>query len=115
MTLQERLVQDVMLIRITGRVTLNEGAGPFGDRLRQLVEQGRTRLVIDFGDVPYIDSTALGALLVTRASTARRGGAVKLLHVHGHVRELLEVTQLTHVFEMFDSDTQALASFEPPP
>src|SRR5262245_16536566 len=111
MTLEERLIEDVALIDISGRVTVNEGADILGDRLRQLVEAGRTKLVIDFERVPYVDSTALSVLLRTRATVARRGGALKLLRVKGHVRELLEVTQLLRVFESFDSATEAVASF----
>ena len=114
MTLQERLIEDVALIDISGRVTVNEGADVLGDRLRQLVEEGRTKLVLGLGDVPYVDSTALSVLLRARATLARRGGALKLLHVRGHVRELLEVTQLLRVFEAFDSDADAVASFASP-
>jgi anti-sigma B factor antagonist len=115
MTLDERTVEDVTLIRIAGRVTVNEGADVFGDTLRRRVEEGRTKLLIDFGDVPYIDSTALNVLLRTRATLARRSGAVKLLRVTGHVRELLEVTRLLHVFEAFESDAEAVASFSTSP
>jgi anti-sigma B factor antagonist len=111
MTVEERAIEDVTLIRIGGRVTVNEGAGVLGGRLRQLVEAGRTKLLIDFGDVPYIDSTALSVMLRTRATLARRGGALKLLRVKGHVHELLEVTRLLHVFEAFDSEADAIASF----
>jgi len=114
MTLQEHLIEDVALIHISGRVTVNEGADVLGDRLRQLVEEGRTKVVLGFGDVPYVDSTALSVLLRARATLARRGGALKLLHVRGHVRELLEVTQLLRVFEAFDSDAEAVASFASP-
>ena len=114
MILQERLIEDVALIHISGRVTVNEGADVLGERLRQLAEEGRSKFVLDFGDVPYLDSTALGVLLRAGATVARRGGALKLLHVRGHVRELLEVTQLLRVFEAFDSDAEAVASFASP-
>jgi len=114
-TLDERAIEDVTVIRITGRVTVNEGADVLGDRLRQLIEAGRTKLLIEFGDVPYVDSTALSVLLRTRATLARRGGALRLLHVKGHVRELLEVTRLLLVFEAFDSEADAVASFASAP
>src|SRR5262245_49230202 len=81
MTLDERVIDDVTLVRIVGRVTVNEGAETLHGRLRQLVEAGRTKLVIDFGDVPYIDSTALSVLLRMRATVDCRGGALKLLRV----------------------------------
>jgi anti-sigma B factor antagonist len=111
MTLDERLISDVMLIDIHGRVTLNEGTDLLAERLKQLVEKGHTKLVIGLADVPYVDSTALSILLRTRATVSKRDGALKLMHVRGHVRELLEVTQLLRVFEAFDSDADAVASF----
>lgn len=111
MTLDERLISDVMLIDIHGRVTVNEGTDLLAERLKQLVEKGHTKLVIGMADVPYVDSTALSILLRTRATVSKRDGALKLMHVRGHVRELLEVTQLLRVFEAFESDADAVASF----
>lgn len=111
----ERLILDVVLIHISGRATLTEGAEQLADALQRLIDQGQAKFVIDLGDVPYIDSTALGAILRGRATVSRRGGALKLLRVRGHVRELLELTKLLPVFEVFDSDAEALASFESPP
>ena len=111
MTLDERLISDVMLIDLHGRVTLNEGTDLLAERLKQLVEKGHTKLVIGMADVPYVDSTALSILLRTRATVTKRNGALKLMHVRGHVRELLEVTQLLRVFEAFESDAVGVASF----
>ena len=110
MTIQERIVSDVAIVRITGRVTLTEGTPEFDDVLQRLVQQGHVRIVLDLADVPYIDSTALGSLLRTHATVSRRGGAMKLLNVKGHVRELLELTRLLTVFEAFDSEADAIAS-----
>jgi anti-sigma B factor antagonist len=110
MTIQERIVSDVAIVRITGRVTLTEGTPEFDDVLQRLVQQGHVRIVLDLADVPYIDSTALGSLLRTHATVSRRGGAMKLLNVKGHVRELLELTRLLTVFEAFDSEAEAIAS-----
>jgi anti-sigma B factor antagonist len=110
MTIQERIVSDVAIVRITGRVTLTEGTPEFDDVLQRLVQEGHVRIVLDLGDAPYIDSTALGSLLRTHATVSRRGGAMKLLNVKGHVRELLELTRLLTVFEAFDSEAEAIAS-----
>ena len=110
MTIQERIVSDVAIVRISGRVTLTEGTPEVDDVLQRLVQQGHVRIVLDLADVPYIDSTALGSLLRTHATVSRRGGAMKLLNVKGHVRELLELTRLLTVFEAFDSEAEAIAS-----
>jgi anti-sigma B factor antagonist len=110
MTIQERIVSDVAIVRISGRVTLTEGTPEVDDVLQRLVQQGHVRIVLDLEEVPYIDSTALGSLLRTHATVSRRGGAMKLLKVKGHVRELLELTRLLNVFEAFDSEAEAIAS-----
>ena len=110
MTIQERIVSDVAIVRISGRVTLTEGTPEVDDVLQRLVQQGHVRIVLDLEEVPYIDSTALGSLLRTHATVSRRGGAMKLLRVKGHVRELLELTRLLSVFEAFDSEADAIAS-----
>ena len=110
MTIQERIVSDVAIVRISGRVTLTEGTPEVDDVLQRLVQQGHVRIVLDLEEVPYIDSTALGSLLRTHATVSRRGGAMKLLNVKGHVRELLELTRLLTVFEAFDSEAEAIAS-----
>ena len=115
MTIQERIVSDVAIVRISGRVTLTEGTPEVDDVLQRLVQQGHVRIVLDLEEVPYIDSTALGSLLRTHATVSRRGGAMKLLKVKGHVRELLELTRLLNVFEAFDSEADAIASVSSTP
>lgn len=117
MTIQEQIVADVALIRVSGRVTLTDGTTVFDDTLQRHIQQGRIKLILDLADVPYIDSTALGTILRAHATVTRRGGALKLLFVQGHVRELLELTRLLSVIEAFDSEAQALAAVAsiPPP
>jgi anti-sigma B factor antagonist len=110
MTIEHRIVSGAVFIRITGRMTLTDGTTVFDDALRRFIDEGHIKLIVDFGDVPYIDSTALGILLRVHATVTRRGGALRLVRVHGHVRQLLDLTRLSDVFETFDSDTQALAS-----
>ena len=110
MRIQERLVSDVALLHITGRITLTDGGPAFAETLQRLIQEGRTKIVIDVGDVPYIDSTALGSILRTHVTLTRLGGAVKFLRMKGHVRELFEVTKLLTIFETFDSDAAAVRS-----
>jgi len=110
MTIQERLVSDIALIALSGRVTLTDGTAAFDEAVQRLIQEGRLKMILDFSDVPYIDSTALGVMLRAHATLIRRGGGLKLLHVQGHVRELLELTRLLTVFEVFDSEAKAVAS-----
>jgi len=113
MTISEQLIQDVTLIHLGGRVTLTDGADLLRDTLQRLIAHGRTNLVLDFRDVPYIDSQAMAVIIRTHATLGRQGGGLKLLQVTGHVRELLTVTGLSSVLEMFDTEDDAVASFSP--
>jgi anti-sigma B factor antagonist len=113
MRIEERQIQDVTVIRLSGRVTLTDGADLLRETLQRLIGHGRTSLVLDFRDVPYIDSQAMAVLIRTQATLGRQGGGLILLQVSGHVRALLTVTGLSSVFEMFDTEADAVASFSP--
>jgi anti-sigma B factor antagonist len=113
MTINEQLIQDVTFIHLGGRVTLTDGADLLRDTLQRVIAHGRTNLVLDFRDVPYIDSQAMAVIIRTHATLGRQGGGLKLLKVTGHVRELLTVTGLSSVLEMFDTEADAVASFSP--
>ena len=113
MTIQEQFVSDVAVVRVSGRVTLTDGTTVFDDTLQRLIAAGHIKLILDLADVPYIDSTALGAILRAHATASRRGGTLKLLRLQGHVRELFELTRLLTVIDAFDSEAQAVASVGP--
>jgi anti-sigma B factor antagonist len=113
MTINEQQIQDVTLIHLGGRVTLTDGADLLRDTLQRLIAHGRTKLVLDFRDVPYIDSQAMAVIIRTHSTLGRQGGGLKLLQVSGHVCELLTITGLSSVLEMFDTEADAVASFSP--
>ena len=111
MTLHERWIGDITIIDIDGRITVQDGADTFRDVVRQLVRQGRVKLVLNFHDAAYIDSTALGEIVRAYTSVTRQGGALKLLDVTARVHELLVITRLLSVFDLFDAEAEALKSF----
>jgi len=111
MTIEERQILNVTVIRLVGRVTYTDGADLLHDTLQRLIGQGRTNLVLDFQEVPYIDSQALAIVIRTHTALSRQGARLKLLHVRGYVRELLTITRLSSVLEIFDSEADAVASF----
>ena len=111
MTLHERWIGDVTIIDIDGRITVQDGADIFRDAVRQLVQVGRVKLVLNFHDASYIDSTALGEIIRAHASVTRKGGTLKLLHVTERVHELLMITKLLSVFDLFDAEAEAVKSF----
>jgi anti-anti-sigma factor len=110
MTVNEEIVSDVAMVRVSGRVTLTDGTTVFDNVLQRLIKDGRVKMILDLGDVPYIDSTALGIILRAHATVTRRGGTLKLLHLRGHVHELFELTRLLTVIDAFDSEPDALRS-----
>ena len=111
MTVHERWIGDVTILDIDGRITVQDGADSFRDVIRQLVRQGRVKLVVNFHDVAYIDSTALGEIIRAYTSVTRKGGTLKLLNVTARVHELLMITRLLSVFDLFDAEAEAVKSF----
>jgi anti-sigma B factor antagonist len=114
MTLNTREVGGVSIVDVNGRITVQDGAEPFRDLARQLLEQGHAKIVLNMKDVPYIDSTALGEIIRTYTSATRQNGSVKLLSVSTHVHQLLVITSLLSVFDLFESEDDAVKSFGKP-
>jgi anti-sigma B factor antagonist len=112
MELSERIVGDVAIVTINGNVTAHRSETRLTDKVNSLKHQGYTRVVIDLGDVTYMDSSGLGTLIQAYATMRKAGGALKLMHVETRLRDLLTITKLVTVFETFDDEASALASFE---
>ena len=112
MTIHERSVGEITVIDIGGRMTIEEGADEFHQATRRLIGLGRCRLVLNLHDTPYIDSTALGEIVHAYTTVTRKGGSLKLLQVPERVYRLLTITKLVRVFDVFETDTDALQSFE---
>lgn len=112
MQLEQRIVGDVVVVGISGDITLSEGGDVLlKDKIQSLLQQGYRRIVIDLGGVSYVDSGGLGQLVQVFATTARHGGTLKLLNVAKRLRDLLVVTRLLTVFDTFESEDEAVASF----
>ena len=112
MQLDERMAGDVVIITVTGDITLNKGGDvQLKDKVQSLLQQGRKNLLIDLSNVSYVDSAGLGELVHAYATTKNRGGALKLLNVTKRLKDLLVITRLLTVFDTHDSEAAALASF----
>ena len=110
MTVHERQIGNVTIVDMHGRITIQDGADTFRATVRELVALSRVHIVLNFRDVPYIDSTGLGELVRTHLSVSRRGGRLALLQLPSKVRQLLSVTRLLPVFDAFDDEHEALDS-----
>jgi anti-sigma B factor antagonist len=104
-------VGDVTLIEAAGRITLGQSVASLRDQIRELAGNGRTKIVLNLAQVPYIDSSGLGELVSAHTTIANAGGTIKLLHLTSRVRDLLQITKLTTLFETFDDEAEALRSF----
>ena len=112
MQLEERVTGNVAIIKVTGDITLNKGGDVLlKDKVQSLLQQGHKQLLIDLANVSYVDSAGLGELVQAYATSKNRGGALKLLNVTKRLKDLLVVTKLLTVFDTFDSEADALASF----
>jgi anti-sigma B factor antagonist len=109
--LTNRQVGDVTVLDATGRITLGEGSSTFRDSLRDLTARGHKKLLLNLADVTYIDSSGIGELVSAFTSVTNQGGQVKLLNLTKRVKDLLQITKLYTVFEVFDDEAAAVRSF----
>lgn len=110
--IEERPVGSVTVLDLVGKLTLDQGAPHLKDKINSLIGQQRTHIVLNLKNVPYIDSGGLGQLVASYGSVMKAGGALKLLNVTSRNHDLLSITRLVTVFESFDSEPDALKSFE---
>ena len=111
MTLKERRVGDVSILDLKGRLVLEDGDDLLRERINDLVNEGRVKIVVNLHDVTYVDSCGVGVLIAKYVSVRKKGGDVKLLHLTPRSQRVMEISKLLTVFETFDSEDRALASF----
>jgi anti-sigma B factor antagonist len=109
--LTTRQVGDVTVVDAAGRITLGEGASMFRDKIRDLATGGNKKLLLNLAEISYIDSSGIGELVSGFTTVTNQGGAVKLLNLTKRVQDLLQITKLYTVFEVFDDETKAVRSF----
>jgi anti-sigma B factor antagonist len=114
MTVSAREIGEVTVVDLSGRITVQEGWEALRDVTRDLLRRDRVKIVLNMQEVPYIDSTALGEIIRTYTSVIRHNGSVKLLNVSSHVHQLLVITSLLAVFDLFESEADAVKSFGAP-
>jgi anti-sigma B factor antagonist len=112
MKIDQNLTGDVMVIKVNGDITLNQGGDVLlKDKIQSLLQQGHKKLVLDVGGVSYVDSAGLGQLVQIHATTKSNGGSLRLANVQKKLKDLLVVTKLVTVFDSHDSEAAAVASF----
>ena len=113
MEIQERTLQDVdvVVLDLTGKLTIGEGDELLKERISNLVQQGHHNLLLNLEGVPYVDSAGLGEIVRTYTTVSRQGGKLKLVNLTKRITDLLAITKLLTVFETYDSEDEAVKSF----
>ena len=107
----ERQIGAVTVLDLVGRLTIDQDAQRLKDKIHSLILQQRTAVVLNLGDVSYIDSGGLGELVACYGSLAKTSGGLKLLNVNKRNHDLLSITRLVTIFDSFDSEDEAVKSF----
>jgi anti-sigma B factor antagonist len=102
----------VVVLDLNGRITLGETAASLRDTIRELLDNQQRNILLNLADVSYIDSSGLGQLVGSYATVTSRGGQLKLLNLQKKLHELMQVTKLITVFDVYNSEPAALRSFE---
>jgi anti-sigma B factor antagonist len=110
--LTTRQVGDVTVIDAVGRITLGEGSSTFRDSVKELVTKGNKKILMNLAEVSYIDSSGIGELVSGFTTVSNAGGNLKLLKLTKRIQDLLQITKLYTIFEVFDDEAAALASFQ---
>ena len=112
MRIEEREVREVLILDLSGKLPIGEGDELLKDKINSLIQQGRRKLVLNLAGVPYIDSAGLGEFVRTYTTVSRQGGNLKLLNLTKRITDLLMITKLLTVFDTYDSEQEALNSFQ---
>ena len=107
-----RRVDSVMVVDISGRITLGEGCAQLRELIRDQLSKGNKKLLLNLADVTYIDSSGIGELVSAYTAVSNQGGQLKLLNLTKKVHDLLQITKLYTVFDIHDDEAKAIASFE---
>jgi len=112
LTIVPHEIEGVPVLDLKGRITLGEGSVQVRDAIRDLVNKGHKSVLLNLGDVSYIDSSGLGELVAAYTTARNQGANVKLLNLSKKVKDLMQLTKLYTVFDVYDDENVALASFK---
>jgi len=112
LALASREVDGVTVLELSGRITLGEGSVQLRDAIRDLIGKGQRRILLDLGEVNYIDSSGLGELVSAYTTAKNQGATLKLLKLTKKVHDLLQLTKLYTVFDIYDDEAKAIGSFK---
>jgi anti-sigma B factor antagonist len=111
MTIEQRSVDSVVVLDLSGRLVLGDGSGLLKDKINSVMFEGNKRLLLNLAGVTYMDSAGLGELIAANTTVTRQGGAVKVANLTKRVSDLLVITKVINVFDVHESEAEALKAF----
>jgi anti-sigma B factor antagonist len=112
LTIASREVDGVTVLDLNGRITLGEGSVQLRDAIRDLIGKGQKNILLNLSEVNYIDSSGLGELVSAYTTARNQGAALKLLGLSKKVNDLLQLTKLYTVFDIYDDEASGIASYK---
>ena len=114
LNITERRDDDVLILDLEGKIRLGEGCAELRKTLRFLVENGEKKILLNLANVSYIDSSGLGELVSSYITLRKNEGEIRLIHLSKNIHELMLMTKLLTIFEVYDNEREAIESFETP-
>jgi anti-sigma B factor antagonist len=111
MKIERRKKGNITILDLKGKILVGDGIDELRESINESIKQKETNLLLNFKDVPYLDSTGLGEVVRSYTSLKKEGGAVKIVNLTNKVKDLLSVTKLITVFETFEDEDKAVESF----
>lgn len=111
MKIEMRTIGDIRVLDCSGKITLGEGTMTVRNTVLDILKSGDRKIILNLADVNYIDSSGIGELVSTYTTVTSNNGQLKLLNLTKKINELLQMTKLLTVFQVYDNESAALASF----
>jgi anti-sigma B factor antagonist len=111
MEIKKRIVGNIHILDCSGKITLGEGTMTVRNAVRSIIAENGKKIILNLGDVSYVDSSGIGELVSTYTTVTNAGGQLKLMNLTKKIHELLAITKLLTVFQVFEDEKAAIASF----
>ena len=112
LNINERQAGDVTVLDMSGKITIGEGSVALRTAIRRLLEEGKKRILLNLSGVSYVDSSGIGELVSSYTAINKEGGQLKLLNLTQKIQDLLAITKLLTVFDVYENEAEALNSFK---
>ena len=112
LNIAERQAGDITILDMDGKVTIGEGSVALRTTIRRLLGEGKKKILLNLGRVGYVDSSGIGELVSSFTAVNKEEGSLKLLNLTQKIQDLLAITKLLTVFDVYDSEADALSSFK---